>query len=214
MQLPDQANGSPALPHDPFNLILTGVGGQGTVTASRVIGEMLTSLGLHVTIGETFGASQRGGSVMSHLRLSSTPGWSPQIPKGQAHLVVAFEPIEGMRVLKTYGNPKVSLLCNLRPIHPECVMSGEANYPETEELKSWMRELSTGAVFLDATDQALRMGNQILANTIMVGAMSGMGLLPLGREAFERLMSARMGDEKMQANMAAFDWGAASAVSP
>ena len=196
--------------HDPFNLIVAGVGGQGTVTASRLIGEMLSDRGVHVTIGETFGASQRGGSVMSHLRLSTRSGWSPQIPRGHAHLVVAFEPSEGLRVLGVYGNPQVVVVSNTRPIHPESVMGGEARYPDREELERWMGELSSRAIFVEATDEALRMGNPILANTIMVGAVSGLGLLPLGRDACERLMTARMGPDKVPANLAAFDWGVAA----
>ncbi|MDF1551662.1 MAG: indolepyruvate oxidoreductase subunit beta [Deferrisomatales bacterium] len=198
------------LPHDPFNLIVAGVGGQGTVTASRLIGEMLSARGIRVTIGETFGASQRGGSVTSHLRLSARTGWSPQIPRGQAHLVVAFEPSEGLRVLGTHGNPQVVVVANTRPIHPESVMGGEARYPEREELGRWMGELASRAVFVEATDEALRMGSPILANTIMVGAVSGLGLLPLGRDDFERLIAARMGPDRVPANLTAFDWGVAA----
>lgn len=198
------------LPHDPFNLIVTGVGGQGTVTASRLIGEMLSDRGVHVTIGETFGASQRGGSVMSHLRLSARPGWSPQIPRGHAHLVVAFEPSEGLRVLRDYGNPRVTVVSNTRPIHPESVMSGEARYPERAEWEGWLGELASRTIFVDATDEALRLGNPVLANTILVGAVSGLGLLPLDRDGFERRMTARMGPGKVPANLAAFDWGVAA----
>ena len=65
------------LKHDPYNLIITGVGGQGNVLASRMVGDMLSLKGLEVTIGETFGASQRGGSVMSHLRASTHESQSP-----------------------------------------------------------------------------------------------------------------------------------------
>jgi len=99
-----------ALGHDPYNLIITGVGGQGNVLASRVIGDMMSELGYTITIGETFGASQRGGSVMSHLRCSKGV-LSPQIPRGKAHLVVALEPSEAIRVLKDY--------CG-KPIFPRC----------------------------------------------------------------------------------------------
>ena len=91
---------------DPYNVIITGVGGQGNVMASRVLGNMLSVKGLQITIGETFGASQRGGSVMSHLRISAGSTWSPQIPEGCAHMVVALEPIEALRVLMVYGNPQ------------------------------------------------------------------------------------------------------------
>jgi len=80
------------LAKDPYNLIITGVGGQGNVMASRVLGNMMVKGGFHVTIGETFGASQRGGSVMSHLRISKEGSWSPQIPRGQADFIIALEP--------------------------------------------------------------------------------------------------------------------------
>ena len=87
------------LPSDPYNVIITGVGGQGNVMASRVVGSMLSRKGLNITIGETFGASQRGGSVMSHLRISEGSSWSPQIPGGRCHLIMALEPTEALRVL-------------------------------------------------------------------------------------------------------------------
>ena len=70
------------LAKDPYNIVITGVGGQGNVMASRVLSNMLVRKGFKVTIGETFGMSQRGGSVMSHIRVSPTTVWSPQIPKG------------------------------------------------------------------------------------------------------------------------------------
>ena len=84
--------GNARLSVDPFNLIITGVGGQGNVMASRVLGNMLSLNGFHVTIGETFGASQRGGSVMSHVRVSAAASLSPQIARGKGHMVIALEP--------------------------------------------------------------------------------------------------------------------------
>ncbi|MBW2284109.1 MAG: 2-oxoacid:acceptor oxidoreductase family protein, partial [Deltaproteobacteria bacterium] len=106
------------LTNDPYNVIITGVGGQGNVLASKVLGNILASRGLDVTIGETFGASQRGGSVMSHLRISATSSWSPQIPQGMAHVIIAIEPIEALRVLSVYGNPETLVISNDRPVHP------------------------------------------------------------------------------------------------
>ena len=95
------------LAKDPFNIVITGVGGQGNVMASRVLANMLAAAGYRITIGETFGASQRGGSVMSHIRVSRSSVWSPQIPCGGADVVVSLEPIEALRVLPAYGNPQV-----------------------------------------------------------------------------------------------------------
>jgi len=130
------------LSFDPYNLIITGVGGQGNVMASRVVGNMLSQKGFDITIGETFGASQRGGSVMSHLRISSISSFSPQIPKGKAHMVIALEPTEAIRVLANYGNPETNVLCNTRPIRSIAVISGEVDYPSIEDMKKWISGLS------------------------------------------------------------------------
>ena len=114
---------------DPYNIILAGVGGQGNVMGSRILANMLSRKGYFLTIGETFGASQRGGSVMSHLRVSAASTWSPQIPKGKAHIVIALEPVEAIRILAAYGNREVIVLTNTRPVHPVSVIAGESGLP-------------------------------------------------------------------------------------
>jgi indolepyruvate ferredoxin oxidoreductase beta subunit len=192
---------------DPYNLIITGVGGQGNVLASRIVGEMLTEMGYHVTIGEIFGASQRGGSVMSHLRISAETTFSPQIPKGKAHLVVALEPTEAVRVLKDYGNPDVYVICNTRPIHAIGVICGEQSYPSPPDLKSWIRELSASAWFIDTTKAAMELGDPIFGNVIAVGALAGTSVLPLDREAFGAVVSRRFPADKAAVNLTAFDRG-------
>jgi indolepyruvate ferredoxin oxidoreductase beta subunit len=195
------------LSSDPFNLIITGVGGQGNVLASRVVGNMLMGQGLYVTIGETFGASQRGGSVMSHLRVSADSNFSPQIPKGKAHMVVALEPTEALRVLRDYGNPDVKVICNMRPIHAVGVISGEMEYPAHEDLKKWIQALSTMAWFVNATDEAMKLGNPIFGNIMLVGALSATGMLPLDRKGFEKVISRIMPATKVEINLTAFDQG-------
>ena len=196
-----------SLPSDPYNVIITGVGGQGNVMASRVVGNMLSRKDLSITIGETFGASQRGGSVMSHLRISTGSYWSPQIPKGCCHLVISLEPTEAMRVLMNYGNPKVKVLCNTRPVHAIGVISGEHQYPSMEDVTSWIEELSDACWFLDATDKALEMGNPILGNIMMIGAAAGIGALPLDREDFEAVISDTFSSDKLELNLKAFEMG-------
>lgn len=195
------------LPYDPYNIIITGVGGQGNVMASRVVGNMLSRRGLQVTIGETFGASQRGGSVMSHLRISSGSSWSPQIPKGRCHLVISLEPTEAMRVLAAYGNPNVNVLCNTRPVHAIGVISGDQQYPALDDIKSWVVELSEACWFLEATARALELGNPILGNIIMIGAAAGIGVLPLARNDFEAVITEAMPADKVALNLRAYDLG-------
>jgi indolepyruvate ferredoxin oxidoreductase beta subunit len=200
---------SALLSNDPYNLIITGVGGQGNVLASRMVGDVLSQLGLYVTIGETFGASQRGGSVMSHLRISWESCFSPQIPKGRAHMIVALEPTEAIRVLKDYGNPEVKVLCNTRPIHSIGVICGEHTYPAMEDVEKWICELSQVAWFIDATDGAIKLGNFILGNVISVGALAATGVLPLDRAHFEAVLIRKMSPDKVALNLSAYDLGVA-----
>jgi indolepyruvate ferredoxin oxidoreductase beta subunit len=196
------------LSKDPYNLIITGVGGQGNVMASRVLSNMLVGKGYYVTIGETFGASQRGGPVMSHIRVSAQSAWSPQIPRGRADIVVSLEPIEAIRILKSYGNPHVKVLTNTRPIYPVGVISGELDYPSVEAIKVSIRKLSSIVWFIDATEEAMKLGNPILGNIIMIGAVFGTGELPVDRETFKEVISESLPEDRLDINLKAFDMGA------
>ncbi|HOP63432.1 MAG TPA: indolepyruvate oxidoreductase subunit beta [Spirochaetota bacterium] len=199
---------------DPFNIIITGVGGQGNVLAARMLGNTLAKSGYHVTIGETFGASQRGGSVMSHLRVSKESAWSPQIPKGRAHLIIALEPIESLRVLAAYGNRDVVVISNTRPIYPVGVISGDFAYPSLPELNSAMGELCDDKRFINATEEALSLGNPILGNVIMVGAAAGTGLLSIEDSSFESVISENVPASKVKINMEAYRKGKEMVKAP
>jgi len=195
------------LPKDPFNVIIGGVGGQGNVLASQILGEMLIARGYIITIGETYGASQRGGSVMSHLLVSEKEPFSPLIPEGQADLLIALEPVEGLRILGPYGNPKTMTLLNTRPIHPIDVISGNAAYPEVSRLIAKIQELSRRVWTLNATEIALEMGDPIFANIVMLGALSSMKVLPVDRQVFASVTVDLLPSRLMDENLRAFDRG-------
>ena len=195
------------LPQDPYNVIISGVGGQGNVLASKILGNMLVNQGLKITIGETFGASQRGGSVMSHLRISRTSAWSPQIPKGQAHCVIALEPIEALRTLSVYGNPDTRVIVNDRPIHPVGVICGDQQYPELQKIRQWLEQFNRYHWILPATDEAVKLGLPILGNIILLGALAGLGVLPVGRDDFAGAVSTVMPAARVAINLDAFDIG-------
>ncbi|MBW2092960.1 MAG: indolepyruvate oxidoreductase subunit beta [Deltaproteobacteria bacterium] len=199
--------GNGKLSKDPYNLIITGVGGQGNVLASRLLGNIMMRQGLSVTIGETFGASQRGGSVMSHLRISEQSTWSPQIPGGKADMVVSLEPTEAIRLLKTYGNPQVKVLTNTRAVHSVEVIAGEQKYPSMEEIAEPLRTLTSAVWFIDATEQALKLGNPILGNTIMLGALAATEVIPMEREDFKQVIIETMGEGRLEMNLKAYDLG-------
>jgi indolepyruvate ferredoxin oxidoreductase beta subunit len=193
---------------DPTNIIITGVGGQGNVMASRVLAGMLVNAGYVVTIGETFGMSQRGGSVMSHLRVSSTSVLSPQIPQGRADIIIALEPVEALRVLVKYGNPEVAVLANSRMAYPMGVITGEFTYPSLDEIKSAFEKLAAKNWLIDATAVAVELGNPVLSNIVMIGTLAGTALLPIDRSAFEKEITRSMPADKRQLNLTAFDAGA------
>jgi len=199
--------GKVPLVHDPYNMIITGVGGQGNVTASQVLGNMMSREDLYVTIGETFGASQRGGSVMSHLRVSSETSWSPQIPRGRAHMIMALEPIEALRVLVDYGSPETKVLCNSRPIYPVGVIAGDMEYPSQPDLRTYLEELTEAVWIVDATDAALRLGDPILGNIVMIGALERVGELPIRREDFKSVIAQILTADKIDMNLKAYDRG-------
>ena len=192
---------------DPYNMILTGVGGQGNVLAARIVGNMLTMQGYYVTIGETFGASQRGGSVMSHLRISKKSVWSPQMPKGKADLIVALEPVESLRVLVQYGNSETAVVSNTRPVYPVGVICGDLKYPTMEELNASLSQLCSKIYFIDATEEAIKLGHPILSNVIMIGAIAGLNAVPMEESDFEKVMSTSLPPDKMKINMEGFRLG-------
>jgi indolepyruvate ferredoxin oxidoreductase, beta subunit len=195
------------LKKDPMNVIITGVGGQGNVLASRVLAGMLVDAGYYITIGETFGMSQRGGSVMSHLRISQQKIWSPQIPQGKADIIVALEPVEALRVAVKYGNPEVVVLTNSRVVYPIGVITGESDYPSEVEIQNFLKRIAAQSWLVDATTEAVKLGNPVLSNIIMIGALAATNLLPIDRQVFEKEITKNMPQAKQKINLAAFDTG-------
>jgi indolepyruvate ferredoxin oxidoreductase beta subunit len=192
---------------DPLNLIITGVGGQGNVLASQLIGKALVRENFYVTIGETYGATQRGGAVMSHLRISKESQFSPLIPEGQADIVVALEPVEALRVIGQYGNPSVYAVINSRPIFPTAVTVGDVEYPSLEKIRGAIRDLAKKFWFVDATAAAMAFGSPIFTNIIMVGALAGTRLIPVGKKTFEETIRENFPEKTQEANLKAFDQG-------
>jgi len=196
-----------ALAKDPFNVIIGGVGGQGNVLASQILGQMLVTRGYVITIGETYGASQRGGAVMSHLRLSEKDQFSPLIPEGGCDLLVSLEPVEALRILEPYGHPGVMTLINTRPIFPMDVISGNSAYPEISKVVAKIQTLSKRTWTINATEIALEMGDPIFSNMAMLGALSATGTLPLARQGFEETIKELLPLHKLSDNLKAFDHG-------
>ena len=192
---------------DPFNMIITGVGGQGNVLTSMILGRLFVGLGYKATIGETYGVSQRGGSVMSHLRVSSQAQFSPLIPEGLGDLIVALEPVEGLRVLGQYGNPDVMVITNTRPVSPMSVLAGETQYPPLEEILINIKEYSRILWTVKATEIALQLGNVILANMALLGAVETTSVLPVPPGALTHVLKETLPPKQLPLNLKAFELG-------
>ncbi len=119
-----------------FNLLLAGVGGQGSLVATRALGEAAIESGLRPTLGETYGASRRGGTVFTHLRLvpSSENDPGPLIPHGQADAILGLEPMEALRAAAVFGSKQTDTVVSIMPIETLGTLSGKAAYPSVPEL--------------------------------------------------------------------------------
>lgn len=195
-----------ALKKDPINLIVAGVGGQGNIVISSLIGTALVNKGWFVVIGETFGAAQRGGAVMSHVRISGLTQYGPLIPNGGADIILGMEPVETLRVLVQFGNPDVLTIVNPRPVYPLSVLSGEAEYPDSDQMMDSIKDLSAKTFVIKATEEAQKLGNPMFANVLLVGALIGLEMLPLDKESFGPVIKDRF-PKFLDANMNAFEIG-------
>jgi indolepyruvate ferredoxin oxidoreductase beta subunit len=195
---------------DPFNLIVCGIGGQGNILISRMIGRILAKRKYLISIGETFGAAQRGSSVYSSMRISRKHYYGPLIPKGRADLVVSLEPLETLRILTEFGNEQVVTVTNTHPVHPIGVLSGAMRYPDIEELVEYVRKLSQAAWVVNVTQIAVELGSAIVANIVLMGALVGTGKLPLTVQDVENEIRERLPARVLELNLTAFRKGMAA----
>lgn len=191
------------LKKEPFNLIIAGVGGQGNVLLSAFVGAALVNEGFMVSVADTFGVSQRGGSVTSHIKISGKTLYSSVTLEGKADMILGMEPVETLRALGEFGNPDVIVIANPRPIHPP----GGVPYPDLDEVKKSIMKLSSHTTFVGATEEALKMGNPIYANVILLGSLVGAGILPITKETMMPILEERFPGKLLEANIKAFHKG-------
>ncbi len=192
-----------SLTKEPFNLIVAGVGGQGNVLLSAFVGLALVNEGFTVTVADTFGVSQRGGSVTSHIKISKKASYSSVTLEGKADVVLGMEPVETLRALGEFGNPQVVVIVNPRPVHP----AGGIPYPDLDLVKQAISGLSARASFINATDEALKMGDPLFANIILLGALMGADVLPLESGAMLPILQERFSGAMYDKNIEAFNRG-------
>lgn len=189
---------------DAVRIFFTGVGGQGTLLATRMVGEAALAEGLPVTMSEIHGMAQRGGVVESSVVIGKV--FSPTIPDGEADILMAFEPLEALRAIpKCYA--KSLIIASTAPIVPFTVAVGQSTYPEVAELEQAIKEKVSNLLWLDAVELARKAGSERASNTVLVGVLAGTGRLPIARPSWEEALQKTLPSRLVEINRQAFEAG-------
>ena len=168
-----------------FNIVIVGVGGQGTLLASKILGQLAMNNGYEVRVSEVHGMSQRGGSVVTYVRISNDqPLYSSIVEQGQADIVLAFEDLEALRALP-YLKSEGTMVVNTQKILPMPVITGAAKYPED---------------CLERVENACK-----TANVVLMGVVAKM--LPFPVEEWHKAIEQCVKPKFLEINIKAFDRG-------
>ena len=199
---------------DDFSLMLAGVGGQGLVLLSNIIGTAGTAAGIRVITGEQHGLSQRHGSIQVHLRIGRDVR-SPLIPVGMADAIMALEALEALRYIEYLKDGGVAVI-NTRVIHPvtetgEMVRDKGRKYMSLEDVEARFRGMTGHVLTLDALEVANRAGNPLTENVALLGAVSVLEAFPVPPEPIQQAIRKLVPAKAVEVNLKAFQMGAGAA---
>ncbi len=183
------------------SIMIVGVGGQGTLLASRILGSALLDCGYDVKVSEVHGMSQRGGSVVTYVRCGEEVA-SPIIEKGEADIILAFEQLEAARWL-SFLKPDGKIIVNTQTIDPMPVVIGTAEYPDgvIEAVKAAGADVQA----IDALSLAVEAGTAKAVNVVLIGAMAKS--MPLDKEIWVKALKESVPAKFLDLNLKAFDLG-------
>jgi indolepyruvate ferredoxin oxidoreductase beta subunit len=188
-----------------INIIICGVGGQGVVLVSELLGSAAVRGNIAVKGSEVLGMAQRGGSVFSNLRLGGDV-IAPMTPEGKCDVLIAVEPSEALRNIQYLAKNCVVVL-NTTTVMPYTVYLGKSGYPSQEQIIEKLRRVTDRIIMLDASGLAKQAGSLQSANVVMLGALFGTGLMPVKDETAKEAILARFKAKVGEINIKAFDLG-------
>ena len=194
-----------------LRIFLTGVGGQGTLLASRVLGEAGLEAGFSPLVSETHGMAQRGGIVVSTVVLGEVK--SPIISPGEADVLLGFEALEAFRALN-YCHARSLVIANTAAIAPYPVAIGQARYPKVKRMMQLMGEHVGGLLAFDAGERARQAGSPLAVNMVLLGALAATAYLPFSQEDLLHILRTRTNPKFLEANLKAFQAGVEAAQDP
>ena len=186
------------------SIMIVGVGGQGTLLASRILGSALLSLGHDVKLSEVHGMSQRGGSVVTYVKYGDKV-YSPVVDRGEADFILSFERLEAARWL-SWLKKDGKLIVNDQRISPMPVITGAAQYPDA--ILEKIGAMGADMLAVDALDLALEAGSSKAVNVVLIGILASMMDLP--REVWDKALEENVKPRFLEMNKKAFALGYAA----
>lgn len=189
---------------DGVRLFFTGVGGQGTLLATRLVGEAALAEGLHASMSEIHGMAQRGGVVESSVVVGNIQ--APIVGEGQADVLVAFEPLEALRAINRC-HAETRAVVSVSPIVPFTVAAGQGRYPEISDVVDLLKAKLAQVIILDAESLAKEAGSVRAANMVVMGAVAAMEVLPIAKATWDACLRKLFPPKLYDVNQKAFDMG-------
>ena len=194
-----------------YGIQLVGVGGQGVLLASTVLGSAAVSEGMDAAMSEVHGMAQRGGSVQCTVRIGQGV-LSPLLAQGEANVLLGFEPAETCRNL-VYASRDTYVITNTVPVVPVTVSSGLEEYQAVDDIIKAVKDSGVSRLIaIDAVSMAMEAGNAIAANSVLIGAMSAVPGFPLSKEKMLSILLERVPAKAKDVNQKAFEMGYEAAL--
>lgn len=185
-------------------VFFVGVGGQGNILATKMLGEAALAADIPVNMSETHGMAQRGGVVESTAIVG--PGRSTIISDNEADVILAFEPLEALRALKK-ANKNTLVIMSTSKIPPFTVAIGQGDYPDVESTIEYIRSKVGKVIAFDAMAEARAAGNPLGVNMVMLGALCAAGGLPLTEADYRNAIERKTKQQFVQMNLDCFERG-------
>jgi indolepyruvate ferredoxin oxidoreductase beta subunit len=188
-----------------FNIVLAGVGGQGTLLAAEAIGVAAVKDDLNVRVSEIHGMAQRGGAVVSTVRIGET-ALASTVLEAQADVILGFEPFETLRNLK-YASEKTLVIMNTERISPTELAAKNLKYPDIEELVKKVHLFTSHVLLVEAPRLARQAGTSLAQNVVLLGALAGTEVSPVKTESLKEAIRELVPPRHVDVNLRAFKLG-------
>jgi len=188
-----------------FNIVLAGVGGQGTLLAAEALGIAAVEDDLNVRVSEIHGMAQRGGAVLSMVRIGKDV-LAPTVMEGQADILLGFEPFETLRSLN-YTSEKSLVIMNTLQVPPTELTAKNLKYPSIDEIVKKIQYFTKNVTLVDAIKLAKKAGSTLTQNVVLLGALVGTGELPMRKVRLIEAIRELVPTKHVDTNLKAFELG-------